>query len=221
MRPGDVLTHCSTGASMRVVDDAGRVSDAVRRAWSEGVVLDVGHGSGSFSWRSAEALLAAGMPPDVISSDVHALSVWGPMFDLPTCLAKLVCLGLPLRDAVRAATARPAELIGLAGEVGTLRPGARADVALFRLERGSFPLYDVDLEVREGRELLVNTLTLVGGRVLPPRAPEEPAPWVELTPAQRAHRERLRATAAAPAGLSLAAREDLPAPPPAPVEASR
>jgi dihydroorotase len=219
MRPGDVLTHCSTGASMRVVDDAGRVSERVRRAWEAGVVLDVGHGSGSFSWRSAEALLAAGMPPDVISSDVHALSVWGPMFDLPTCLAKLMCLGMPLRDVVRAATARPAELLGLAGEVGTLRPGARADVALFRLERGSFPLYDVDLERRDGRELLRNTLTLVGGRPLPPRLPEEPAPWVELTPAQRARHARVSGSAATPAALALTRREDLPVPPPVPVEA--
>jgi dihydroorotase len=221
MRPGDVLTHCSTGASMRVVDDDGRVSEAVRRAWEAGVVLDVGHGAGSFSWRSAEALLAAGIAPDVISSDVHAVSVLGPMFDLPTCLAKLLALGMPLRDVVRAATARPTEVLGMAGEVGTLQPGAWADVALFRLERGPVPLYDVDLEMREGRELLRNTLTLVGGRRLPPALPEEPPPWVPLTPGQRAWLEEGRLGAAEPPALRLTRPEDLPAPPPVPAEAAR
>ena len=186
MRPGDILTHCATGASMRLVGDL----EAARRAREAGVVLDVGHGSGSFSWASAEALLAAGLVPDVISSDAHQLSVQGPMFDLPTCLAKYLALGMALPDVIRAATARPAEVMGLAGEAGTLRPGAHADIALWRVERGPLTLYDVDRLARTGDVALRNTLTLVAGRPLPPRAVEPPAPWVELTDAQRAwHRE--------------------------------
>ena len=77
---------------------------------------------------------------------------------------------MPLRDVVRAATARPAEVMGLAGEVGTLRPGAHADIALWRVERGPVALYDVDRMARTRRRVLRNTLTLVGGRALPARA---------------------------------------------------
>jgi dihydroorotase len=210
MRPGDVLTHCTTGLSNRLVDDEGHILDAAVRAREHGVVLDVGHGSGSFSWASAEKLLEHGVGPDVISSDIHQRSIHGPMFDLPTCLSKFLALGMPLREAIAAATVRPAEVCGLERQVGTLAVGANADVALFELERGSFPLFDVHHERREGRELLRNVLTLVGGRRLPPKAPPAPVPWLELTPAQQ---ERDAALRRLPAAAPLLERpEDLGAP---------
>ncbi len=214
MRPGDVLTHCTTGLSNKLVDDDGRILDAAVRARERGIVFDVGHGSGSFSWASAEKLLEHGLGPDVISSDIHQRSVHGPMFDLPTCLSKFLALGMPLRDAIAAATVRPAEVLGLEQQIGTLKVGANADVALFELERGSFDLYDVHHERREGRELLRNVLTLVGGRPLPAKAPPPPAPWLELTPAQR---ERDAALRRLPATAPLLERpEDLA--PPIPLE---
>ena len=154
------------------------------------------------------------MGPDVISSDIHQRSVHGPMFDLPTCLSKFLALGMSLRDAIAAATVRPAEVLGLEQQIGTLKAGANADVALFELERGSFDLYDVHHERREGRELLRNVLTLVGGRPLPAKAPPPPAPWLELTPAQR---ERDAALRRLPATAPLLERpEDLA--PPIPLE---
>jgi dihydroorotase len=202
LRPGDVVTHCATGQSMRLVDGDGRPRPAVLRARDAGVVLDVGHGAGSFSFEVAEALLAGGIAPDVISTDAHQRSVLGPMFDLPTCLSKYLCLGMSLPEVVRAATARPAEVVGRYPEIGSLRPGARADVALFRLDRGRFPLYDVHLAVREGTAMLRNTLTLIDGRPLPPLPPAPPAPWIETSPEQRALGDAVRAaTAAALASL--------------------
>ena len=66
MRPGDILTHCFTGLTMKIVDDEGRLYDVARRAWDAGVVMDIGHGTGSFSYETAEALMSAGRRPDVI-----------------------------------------------------------------------------------------------------------------------------------------------------------
>lgn len=179
MRPGDVLTHCFTGLSMKLVDDRGQLHEDAKRAWDSGVVMDIGHGTGSFSFDTAEAMLAAGRRPDVISTDLHQLSANGPAYDLPTCMSKFLHLGMPLREVVRATTSRPAEVLGIEREVGTLRPGSPADVALFRLHRGRFPLYDIHGAVREARELLVGTQTIIGGRLLDPLPPEPPAPWVE------------------------------------------
>jgi dihydroorotase len=177
MRPGDILTHCFTGLTMKIVDDDGRLRDVAKRAWDSGIVMDIGHGTGSFSYETAEALMSAGRPPDVISTDLHQLSVQGPAFDLPTCMSKFLQLGMPLRDVVAACTSRPAELLGIDREVGSLRIGCYADVALFRLLTGVFPLYDIFGEMREARRLLVNTLTVVGGRPLAVHPPEPPAPW--------------------------------------------
>jgi dihydroorotase len=178
MKPGDILTHCFTGFTMKIVDEAGRLRDSARRARERGVIMDIGHGAGSLSFDTAEALMDVGFRPDVISTDIHQLSINGPMYDLPTCLSKFMALGLSLEDVVAAATARPAEILGLGAEVGSLRTGAYADVALFSLDRGTFRFFDIDMSMREGTERLRNTLTIVNGRVLPPRPPDPPAPWV-------------------------------------------
>ena len=148
LRPGDICTHAFTGLTMKIVDEEGRMRESTRRALDRGVLLDIGHGTGSFSFETAEALLAQGVRPDTISSDMHQQSIYGPMFDLPTTMTKFLHLGMPLADVVRASTSRPAELLGLEREVGSLRPGVRADIGLFTLLEGSFPLYDIAGETR-------------------------------------------------------------------------
>ena len=179
LKPNDVLTHCFTGLPMRIVDADGRLLDTAKRAWDSGIVMDIGHGTGSFSFETAEAVMATGLKPDVISTDLHQLSINGPAFDLPTTLSKFIHLGMSLREAVEAATARPAAVLGLENEVGTLRPGSLADVGLFRIYRGDFPLQDIAGNVRHADQLLRNTATIIGGRPLE-RLPEAlGAPWTE------------------------------------------
>jgi dihydroorotase len=190
MKPGDILTHCFTGQSMRMVDERGRLLDAARQAWDSGIIMDIGHGAGSFSFETAEALMSAGYRPDVISSDMHQMSVHGPLFDLPTCLSKFLYLGMSFSEVIRAATARPAAVLGMQHELGALKPGMLADVALFTIAQGRFPLYDIHMNMREGHQLVRNTLTILNGRPLPSLADDPPAPWIELTEAQRALVER-------------------------------
>lgn len=178
LEEGDILTHCFTGQDMRIVDDESEMLDTVRRAREGGLVFDVGHGSGSFVFSIAESLVEAGYAPDVISTDIHQLSIGGPMFDLPTTLSKFLALGMQLPEVIRAATTRPAEVLGLDGQLGTLRPGAAGDVAIFEIKQGTFSFYDIEGNVRYGTELLVNALTMVDGRPLERAARETPAPWM-------------------------------------------
>jgi dihydroorotase len=185
LRPGDILTHCFTGQSMRIMDSRGRLLDEVKQAWERGVVMDIGHGAGSFSFETAEAMISSGYRPDVISSDIHQFSIHGPLFDLPTCMSKFLAIGMSLPQVVEAATARPAAVLGLQNEVGTLKPGVLADVALFRLEKGDFTLYDIHMNPRGGKQMLRNTLTLVNGREMVRQLDPPPAPWIELSEAQR------------------------------------
>jgi len=184
MRPGDILTHCCTGYSNRVIDEKGKLFDFVRRLWDQGLILDVAHGTGSFGYATAEAMLEAGLPPDVISTDMHQLSVQGPMYDLPVVMSKFLSLGMSLADVIERTTAAPAKILGQP-DLGTLRPGAKADVALFALERGSYAFYDSYMQSRQGTQKLVPALTIVGGKVLE-RRPEKPlAVWAELPEHQR------------------------------------
>jgi len=180
LRPGDIITHCFTGGDMRIIDESGALLDDVKRLWDSGVVLDIGHGGGSFSFETAEALIEGGYRPDVISSDVHQSSINGPMFDLPTCPSKFLAMGLSFPQVIEAATSRPAAVMGLQSEVGTLKPGALADVALFRIDEGDFAFYDVHMNRRDGKQLIRNMQTVINGRVMQPLADPPPAPWMPL-----------------------------------------
>ncbi len=184
LRPGDILTHCFTGGTHRLLSDDGRLSPVARALRERGVLLDIGHGTGSFSYRVAEAALAEGLLPDIISSDIHQLSVQGPMFDLPTTLSKFLNLGMSLPDVIDRATRRPALAIGKP-ELGTLQPGAPADVALFRLEEADVTFYDVEMNPRAGNRRLVCTMTMIDGQLLPQRAERAPAIWAILPEHQR------------------------------------
>ena len=184
LRPGDILTHCFTGGTHRIMTPDKRARASVRALHDSGLILDIGHGTGSFSYEVAEAMLDQGILPDVISSDIHQLSVQGPMFDLPTTLSKFLNLGMSLSDVVERATARPAAAIRRP-DLGSLRPGSRADVALFRIEEGEHQFFDVEMTRRRGNRRLVNTLTIAGGEPLP-RTSERPLQvWAVLPEHQR------------------------------------
>lgn len=173
MRPGDVLTHCYTGGpgKNQLLDDEGRVHDFVLGAISDGIVLDIGHGWGSFSYESAERLLDQGVVPDAISTDVHQFSVAGPMRDMPTTMSKFLNLGMSLPEVVEKTTVGPARAIGR--DIGTLKVGQPADVAAFELHEGEFEFGDATGARRMGRLKLENAWTMVAGKVLPePCAPE-------------------------------------------------
>jgi dihydroorotase len=105
-------------------------------------VFDVGHGAGSFAYRVARAALAQAFPPDTVSSDLHAHNVAGPVYDQATTLSKLLHCGMTLAEVVAATTAAPAAAIRRYGEVGTLAPGATADLTGFELRAGEWPLPD-------------------------------------------------------------------------------
>lgn len=184
LHEGDILTHCFTGGDHRIVGPDGLVVEMARELQARGVILDIGHGTGSFSYSVAEAALEQGIVPDIISSDIHQLSVQGPMFDMPLTLSKFLQLGMSLPDVIERATVRPAQAMARP-ELGTLRPGNPADIALFRIEEGETTFYDVLMEPRVGQQRLVSTCTLLAGEELPRIDPRPPALWAELPEHQR------------------------------------
>ncbi|HKX18568.1 MAG TPA: amidohydrolase/deacetylase family metallohydrolase [bacterium] len=172
LRKGDILTHAFRPFPNGPTVDpgvTGRILPELWEARERGVVIDIGHGMGSFSFESAEACLAQGFLPDVISSDVHALCINGPAYDLPTTMSKLLSLGMPLDRVIAAATVAPARAIGRP-DLGTLRPGSPADVTVLHDRTGAFEYLDVTGRTMTGRRRLVPVLTVTGGQILEPRA---------------------------------------------------
>src|SRR5438876_6704467 len=173
LRRGDVITHCFRPFPNAPVRDDGRIREEVVEARRRGVVFDIGHGGGSFGFRTAEAMLAAGFLPDVISSDVHALSIRGPAFNQLVTMSKFLCLGMELVDVIRASTLAPARALAR-GDLGRLEIGAIGDATLLELIEGAFDYRDVLGESRSGGWRLNARGLIVAGRWWSPSSERPP-----------------------------------------------
>jgi dihydroorotase len=142
LRPGDVLTHAFRPFPNSPATAQGTVKRAVIEARRRGVLFDIGHGKGSFAFKTARAMLANGFMPDTISSDVHALSINGPAFDQVTTMSKFLCLGMPLVDVIGAATVNAAFALQRP-ELGSFKPGCVGDATILSVKDGRFDYVDV------------------------------------------------------------------------------
>jgi len=163
LRPGDVLTHAFRPFPNVPVDSQGKVKEAVLQARARGVRFDIGHGKGSFAFKTARGMLANGFYPDTISSDVHALCVNGPAFDQVTTLSKFLCMGMPLIDVIAATTANAA-LALKRPELGSLKPGSVGDATILSIQQGEFDYVDVVGEHLRGDRKIVSEGVAIAGR---------------------------------------------------------
>ena len=165
MRPGDLLTHCFHGRRHGILDEKGEVLPEVVEAEKKGIVFDVGHGVGSFSFEVAHRALAAGLAPGTISSDLHCYNVNGPVFDLATTMSKFLLLGLTLDEVLTKTTSVPARLLGLSDRLGALREGLFADIAVFKLCQGDFEFQDSMKKRMFGKQKLEPVAVVRGGKL--------------------------------------------------------
>ena len=168
LRPGDIVTHAFKGQPVtRIVDRGLKLKRRVHEARERGVKFDIGHGSGSFSWEVSHALAEQGFWPDSISTDVHTSSIKPPVsVDMPNCMSKLLHLGMPLVEVVRASTLEPARMIGWEDRIGSLAAGREADVAVLALEDGEFPFTDSYRKEERAKQRLVARHTIRAGERL-------------------------------------------------------
>jgi dihydroorotase len=165
MGDGDILTHCFHGHPCGILDGQGRVRSSVHDAIARGVLFDVGHGQGSFSWRVVESALEQGVEPHTISSDLHLYNVNGPVYDLANVVTKFLHLGMSVDEAIAKVTSVPAGIVGMEGEIGTLAVGAWGDAVVCEMREGEIRLEDSHGEVRTGSRKLVPTTVVKSGRV--------------------------------------------------------
>lgn len=165
MRKDDILTHCYHDMACGILDEQSKVRPSVLEAMARGVIFDVGHGAGSFSWRVAEQALAQGVLPQTISSDLHHYNVNGPVYDLTTTVNKFLYLGLTLEEALKRVTATPAQAIHKADQIGTLKVGAWGDAVVFDLTNEESKLVDSRGEVRTGKQRLAVRQVVHAGRM--------------------------------------------------------
>ena len=164
LRPGDTLTHCFKPFPNAPIYADGRIKEGVWEARERGVIFDIAHGGGSFDFDVAEAMLAGGFMPDIISSDVHVLCIDGPAFDNMETMSKFLYLGMPLPDIVRAVTATPARVLKRP-DLADLSVGSTGDATVMRIEEGRFTFGDVSGNTRLGNQRFALDSMVVGGKL--------------------------------------------------------
>lgn len=163
LRPGDILTHCFRPFPNAPINGRKQVREEIRDAHARGVLFDIGHGYGGFSFESGRATLEQGLLPDILSSDVHVLSKDGPAYDILAVMSKFWCLGMDLNDVVRASTDTPAKALRRP-ELGTLAIGTPGDATIVQIETGRFDYHDAVGEVLTGDRQLALRGVVIGGK---------------------------------------------------------
>jgi dihydroorotase len=164
LRPGDIYTHLYSGLRNEQVE-SGKVNPALWEGRKRGVIFDVGHGGGSFLWRIAVPAMKEGFVPDSISTDLHIGSMNAGMKDMLNVMDKFLAMGMSIDDVILRSTWNPAREIKRE-ELGHLAPGAVADVAVLRLEKGAFGFVDMHGARLRGTQKLTCELTLREGKVV-------------------------------------------------------
>jgi dihydroorotase len=163
LRPGDVLTHAFRPFPNSPATAQGTVKQDVIAARKRGVLFDIGHGKGSFAFKTARAMLANGFEPDTISSDVHTLCINGPAFDQVTTLSKFLCLGMPLERVIAASTVNAAMALKRP-ELGSLKAGSVGDATVLAIKEGKFDYVDVTGEHLTGDRRILSQGIVIAGK---------------------------------------------------------
>ena len=164
MRPLDILTHCFRPPPNAPISTNKRILPIVFKARERGVLFDVGHGMGSFSFEVTRAMLRKGFFPDTISSDIHAMCVDGPAHDLVTTMSKFLNLGMPLYDIIQACTLHASLAINRP-EIGNLKIGSIANVSVLKIKQGNFNFFDVTNEKLIGNEKIIVKGVVLNGKL--------------------------------------------------------
>ena len=169
LRPGDIVTHCYQGRGDGLLEPLGQeLLPEVTEARNRGILFDIGHGCGSFSWETARGAYEKSFYPDTISTDLHRFSIERWAIDMPVTMSKFLHLGMSLEDVILKSTWAPAKAINRSNEIGTLAPETAADILVFEIEDGEFPLEDTHLQVEVGRQMIRPFLVIRQGRMIEP-----------------------------------------------------
>ena len=165
LSPGDIITHMFTAHPGGLLDDNGKLWPQVRDAKESGILMDVGHGLHNLNFDVARKVLDQGLEPDGVSTDGHRGNRAGPVYDLPTTMAKLIALGFSLNQVVEMATLNAARLLGRPQELGTLRIGQLADISVLRLEDREWTAIDSQKGAIPAKQALVPVYAIRGDTI--------------------------------------------------------
>jgi dihydroorotase len=174
LREGDIVTHMFTVHPGGLLDPNGKLWPQVRAAKESGVLMDVGHGLHNLNFDVARKVLDQGLHPDGVSTDGHRGNRAGPVYDLPTTMAKLMALGFSLNQVVEMATINAARLLGRSNQMGFVRVGQPAEISVLRLEEREWNAVDSQKGTIQASRQLVPVYAVCRDTIYEPLPLERP-----------------------------------------------
>jgi dihydroorotase len=174
LRAGDIVTHMFTVHPGGLLDANGKLWPQVRDAKESGVLMDVGHGLHNLNFDVARKVLDQGLQPDGVSTDGHRGNRAGPVYDLPTTMAKLMALGFSLKQVIEMATTNAARLLGRSNELGTLRVGDRAEISVLKIEDREWKAVDSQKGTIPAHQTITPVYAIRGDTIYEPLPIERP-----------------------------------------------
>lgn len=167
-RPGDMFFHVFQGRGTTIIGEDGHVLPAVWEAQKNGVLFDAANGKNHFAFKTAEAALADGFLPDIISTDMSALNAFSRdrVFSLPFVMSKYLMLGLDVEKILRCVVLNPARALSMERELGSLLPGTTADIAIHRVISCRTRFEDTLGEERFGEQVFRTEMTICKGVIV-------------------------------------------------------
>lgn len=166
VRKDDIISHFYQDQGSNILDAKGKVKKSAWEAKERGVVFDTANGKGNYSYDLAKKAIKQGFFPNIISSDcTNGLTAWTKFsFALPYVMTGYYALGMPLNEIIRAVTETPARLMGMEGKIGTLKPGAFADVTIIKIDYTPHKICDARNSTPvESRGMLIPQVTIKNG----------------------------------------------------------
>ena len=164
MRPGDIVTHCYADR-YPFLDAQNKLNPDVNKARARGVKFDLAHAGGSFSFRRVIPAIQQGFLPDSITADLFSDTPHTTGINLTNVMSKFLALGVPLEEILRRTTVYPAQMIQRP-DLGTLKPGSPADIAVLEIQKGNFAYLGSFGGKIKGTQRIQAVLTMVNGKVL-------------------------------------------------------
>ncbi len=168
LRKNDVHVHIFQKSEYNMFEPDGKnIRKCILDARDRGVLFDASVGRTNHSFEIMRKAIDKGFYPDIISTDVVAYSAYRTSnHSVLRAMSAFKAVGMPMDEVMRAVTKTPAEHIGLYGEVGTIRPGALADIAIFKENREKHVLTDWFKEELETDLMLEPQMTVKAGRIV-------------------------------------------------------
>lgn len=144
MRKGDIVCHIFQGDNQNnILGGSDHIEDYVYEGREKGILFDCACGRVNYSNQIMKTAFAEGFWPDIVSTDIIGFSIYGPkIHSLLSVMSQYLAMGMPLNDLVRAVTATPAHIMGLSNQIGTLEPGAKADIFITKLVENPMDITD-------------------------------------------------------------------------------